>query len=201
MRADYTRPITRSSSWEKLIKAVTDLLDERDPSDVTVTAIVGAAGISRPTFYAAFGDLPTAFSEAALHRLASAFEEVVIDRDLPQEASSDAMAGAFDVILARFDENSEFFRKVLFGPGGQAVQARIISFLAERLRTASPVAPALDKGSLPSMMSSTAIAAGVVWTIVLWLEEQPRRSVEDMAIQLRDLVFRSAIGGLGGDVR
>ncbi|MGY5766316.1 TetR/AcrR family transcriptional regulator [Brachybacterium sp. DNPG3] len=187
-----------SRSTQRLREATLRLLDERGPESVTITEIVTEAGVTRPTFYAAFGDLPTAFADAALSRLEDAFAGMTLASDLPEAERADAMAAAFTAILHRLDQHAAFFAAALHGPGGVEVHERIVGFLAERVRETSPLAPAIEEGPLPLATTSTALAAAIVWTIRVWLDDPARSSVEEIAVLLRDLVLHAVIGGLGG---
>lgn len=187
-----------SRSRDKVLAAVIELLDEVAPEQITLTGIAERAGVTRPTVYAAFDDLPSAFAEAALTRLREGFVDAGISATITDEDRPAAMEDAFVDILRRLDEHSAFFSRVLRGPGGQQVLDRMVEFIAERVRTSSPVSPALQSGHVPAHDASVAIAAGVVWSMRRWVDESPRRTQEEMAARLRDLVLYSVVGGLGG---
>lgn len=187
-----------TSSRTRLITAVTELLDAGADSDrVTVTDIVTAAGLTRPTFYASFDDLPTAYAAAALARLDAAFVGLGVDPEVAAESRSERMRVAFESILDRLVVHADFFARVMRGPGGPIVHERIVDFLAARIRESSPVSHALARGPLPLEMSSTAIAGGVVWTMKRWMDEDARLAVANLAVLLRDYVEASVFGGLG----
>jgi glyoxylase-like metal-dependent hydrolase (beta-lactamase superfamily II) len=57
------------------------------------------------------------------------------------------------------------------------VEERILEFVANRIRVASPVSRALAAGALPVEMTSVAIAAGVVRTMTRWLAQSPQVAV------------------------
>lgn len=192
------KPGGSSKSRIRLLTAVTELLDSgTDTERVTITDVVSAAGMTRPTFYAIFDDLPAAFAASALDRLDTAFSGLGVDPDVSSEARSEQMRSAFEAILHRLSTHSDFFARVLRGPGGPIVQKRIVDYVAERLRESSPVSRALAIGRLPLEMSSAAIAAGVVWTMIRWMDDEDRRPVPEIAVQLRDFVETSVFGGLG----
>lgn len=187
-----------SRSRQRLREATLRLLDERGPHDVTITDVVAAAGVTRPTFYAAFGDLSTAFADAALSRLEDAFDGMTLASNLPEPERAEAMEAAFLSVLQRLERHADFFARVLRGPGGIQVLERVVNFLAERLRNDSPLSPAVSIGPLPATVSSSALAAGITWTTITWLENESRTSPEELATLLRDLVFHTVVGGLGG---
>ncbi|MFE0679104.1 TetR/AcrR family transcriptional regulator [Streptomyces sp. NPDC058867] len=185
-----------SRSKGKILEAVGALLDEREPDQVTITDVVHRAAVTRPTFYAAFADLPTAFAEAAVARLSDALDGEAIVDVTPADRQG-VMAAAIRRILTRLDQHPDFFAKVISGHGGHIVQARIIDFLAEELRTNTPVSTPLANGPLPAEVSSAAIAAGTVWTMLTWTAQNPRPPLETIAQQITDLIHHSVVSGLG----
>lgn len=185
-------------SRQRLIAAATELLDNRDDVDrVTVTTVVETAGVTRPTFYAVFDDLPSAFAASAITRLSEAFAGLSLDPETPADARSEQMLAAFTEILERLGRHGEYFTRVLTGPAGPMVHDRILDFIARRLRENSPVSGALAEGQLPLGVSSAAVAAGVVWTIRQWLRTEPRPAVTEAAAHVRLFVENAVIGGLG----
>ncbi|MGW0037547.1 TetR/AcrR family transcriptional regulator [Gordonia sp. NPDC003376] len=186
----------RRRSRDLLVGAVGELLDAHEPDQITITDVVNHASVTRPTFYAVFPDLPSAFAEAALTRMADAFAgEAAVD--VPDARRPDVMLGAITRILTRLAADAGFYTRVVNGHGAHIVQAQAIAFLADELLTNTPVSQALRTGPLPAETSATAIAAGVIWTGLRWLTANPREPVGAMAVELRDLVLRSVIGGLG----
>ncbi|WRS29949.1 hypothetical protein U6G28_10605 [Actinomycetaceae bacterium MB13-C1-2] len=187
-----------SRSRAKLLAAVTAVLDAtEDIERVTITDIVNRAGLTRPTFYAAFDDLPTAFAAAALARLEDAFADLDAAVGDVDEGRAALMRENFTIVLRRLSDNAEFFARVLRGPGGGIVQARLVEFVASRLRRHSPASVALARGPLPVEMTSAALAAGVMWTMLRWLEDDPRMPVPELAAQLSAYVEMSVFKGLG----
>lgn len=185
-----------TSSCARLVAAATALLDEREPGDITITDVVKAALLTRPTFYASVGDLPTVFAEAAVARISDALRGQATGEVDPGERAY-AMTSAITHILEGIVDHAEFFRRVLTGHGGHIVQARIVDLLAEEIRTNTPISAALARGPVPVAMSSRALAASVAWTMLDWFTDVDRRSVPELTEILRDLVHLSVVGGLG----
>jgi len=175
------------------------LLDERDPQTITVTDVVAEAGVSRPTFYAVFGTLPNAFAESALQRLSEAFSGLSVGTDVPESRRAEDMSAAFARIITRLEAHRMFYVRTTRGPGGHEILAAAIAFVAERLRHHSPLSPALRRGPLPLEATTTALAAGVTWLTLDWLDEPGGRSVRDLADLVRAIVLRAVDGGLAGD--
>lgn len=189
-----------SRSTARLRGATLRLLDERGPEELTITDVVAAAGVTRPTFYAVFGDLPSAVAEAALFRLEQAFEGATLAADLPAAERGPAMELAYLGILRRLEDHADFFSRILRGSGGYAVQERGVRFVAGRLREDSPLSPALAAGPLVLDAAATALAAAVTWRVLTWLGTAERESAEQLAVELRDLVLHAVVGGLGGTI-
>lgn len=187
-----------SPARARLLAAVTSLLDERDPQDVTITDVATRAGVTRPTFYATLGDLPTAFAEAAAARIAQALQgEAVVD--VPPSGRPEVMLAVLTRVLERIAPHADFFRRVLDGHGGHLVQRRVVDLLALELRSNSPVSVPLSRGPLPPEVASTAVAVVVAATMLDWFSQDPRNPVADQARLIRDLVLHIVIGGLGTD--
>lgn len=180
----------------RLRDAALRLLDERVPEEVTITDIVSEAGLTRPTFYAVFPDLASSFEDAAMSRLEAVFEGVALAGDLPPTQQAQAMETAFLTVIRRIALNEVFFARVLRSSGGRQIHHRLVQFLAERLRARSPLSAGLAGGPVPAEVSSEALAAGVIWTVTAWLEAEKRRPAEELATQIRDLLFHAVVGGL-----
>lgn len=195
-----SRTDSSPQSRQRLVVAATALLDEREPAKITITDVVKRAGLTRPTFYASFPDLPEVFAAAAVARLEDVFTAAP-PASAARQADAEELAAIFRELLTRMQPHAAFFLRVLNGPGGPAVETAIIEFLAERLRTSSPAASALAVGPLPLRVSSEAIAAGVTWTIRRWLAEMHGAdSATEIAADsqmLRDLVLHMTAPGLG----
>lgn len=181
-----------------LLAAVTSLLDERGAEHVTITDVAVRAGVTRPTFYAVFGDLPTAFAEAAVARIADALAGEAVG-EVPAGDRAEVMTVAIGRMLGRIAPHAEFFRRVLNGHGGHLVQQRVVALLAVEIRSNTPVSAALARGPLPVEVAATAIAAAIAWTMLDWFSRTPRVPVDELAEVIRDLLLHSVIGGLGAE--
>ncbi|WP_345470824.1 hypothetical protein QMQ05_13530 [Glutamicibacter ectropisis] len=181
----------------RLLTAVTQLLDSgAETTKITITDVVTTAGLTRPTFYATFDDLPAAFAAAALARLEDAFTGLTNDPTIPRHQQ---MRENFTVILMRLAEHSDFFACVLRGPGSILVQERVVEFVTSRLQAHSPLSTALAAGALPLEMTSSALAAGVTWTVIRWLDQDPQVTVPELAAQLSEYLESAVLSGLGNE--
>lgn len=191
------RPSGTRRPKTRLLDAVTSLLDEHDPSEITITAIVTRAEVTRPTFYSTYGDLPTAYAHAAVTRISEALPKPVPDS--PTEDRHEVMRAAIEQTLERIEPHAQFFSRVLIGHGGHQVQTEIVDLLTREFQLRTPVSTALSHGPLPAEKAATAIAAGVSWTMLTWFTTSPREPITTLAETLRDLIYHSVVGGLGGD--
>jgi AcrR family transcriptional regulator len=178
---------------DALIGAAIAALDERDPESVTITELVSAAGVSRPSFYQHFGDLPTLVHAAALARMRSAFDTVVTPTPGPDGDSWSVFSlGTLRELLSHFDEHAAFYLRAVGGPGGQHFAASVIRFLSDRFRTVSPLAAAIGASERPAERADF-LAAGVLWTITSWLptDTADRAGVDEMAHRVGMLLLSS----------
>lgn len=174
-----------------LIAAATAALDDRDPELVSITDLVAAAGVSRPSFYQHFGDLPTLVHAAALTRVREAFETIATPDNIGDSWTSFTQHTVHELI-AHFAEHSAFYLRAVSGPGGQHFAASVVRFLAERLETVSPLAPVITASLLPHELAEF-LAAGVFWTITTWLaaDRADRASVDEMTHRVGVLLLSS----------
>lgn len=125
---------------ECLISAMLHLLD-RDLAIPSISEAVKEAGVSRPTFYQHFGDIPTLVHAAAMRRLESAFAEL-------DEAESHARWDEFahhklTILFDHLDAHRAFYLGVLDGPSGSRLSVQFVDFIAQRLLLKSPLRAAL----------------------------------------------------------
>lgn len=160
---------TRSRS--ALIEAMAELLDsEASLESLSVTDVVRAAGVSRPTFYQHFGEMSLLVRAAALHRLAGAFA------DIPEVALGESwttfVRGTFRGLLLHLQGNVVFYKKALTSGGSQALSEDVIGLLAARLLDVSPLGPILRNRTLVGSPEDRAafLAAGTFWLVNRWLD-------------------------------
>ncbi|RWZ58272.1 TetR/AcrR family transcriptional regulator [Labedella populi] len=174
-----------------LIAAATAALDDRGTEFINITDLVATAGVSRPSFYQHFGDLPTLVHAAALARVREAFESIATPDNIGESWTSFTQRTVRELI-AHFAEHSDFYLRAVQGPAGQIFAASVIRFLSERLETVSPLAPVISDSLLPHELADF-LAAGVFWTITSWLGTDPsdRASVDEMTRRVGVLLLSS----------
>lgn len=117
--------VTRSRT--ALIGGVDELLTRRTAAEISVTDVVEAAGMSRPTFYQHFTDLGSAFAAAGLARLTTMFSQI-------DPSGPDELADSFADVVRRMEPDAQFYSRVQDSPGGAAFQAGTVELTAAWLR-------------------------------------------------------------------
>ncbi|MBS3180385.1 MULTISPECIES: TetR/AcrR family transcriptional regulator [unclassified Pseudoclavibacter] len=152
-----------------LIAAVVELLDEgRDAAQLSITDIVGRAGVSRPTFYKHFDDTAALIREAALRRLQSAFDRIPSVGDDPSWPTF--VRGTLRALLHELDADAPFYRAALESSFG-LLTGDVIAYLATRLLESSPLGPVIRRRPGPDTPRDRAefLAAGAMWHVTRWL--------------------------------
>ncbi len=144
--------VTRSRT--ALIGGVDELLTRRTAAEISVTDVVEAAGMSRPTFYQHFTDLGSAFAAAGLARLTTMFSQI-------DPSGPDELADSFADVVQRMEPDAQFYSRVQDSPGGTAFQAGTVELTAAWLRGL----PALSTLPADDDALWEFLAAGVVWII------------------------------------
>jgi AcrR family transcriptional regulator len=181
-------------SKRALVAAATELLDAHDLDALSITQVVAAAGVTRPTFYQHFGDLAELARAAAVTRLDTEFERY-------QPVSADVGDGLARVepvvrqLLEHLAAHRAFYRRVLHGPrSGSAVNAAV-DLVARRILERSPLLQSVaDPESEEIRDSVVIVSGGIVWLLSGWLGTPltGRDSVEAMAHRISVQLVRLA---------
>lgn len=187
---------------EVLIAAIDDALrggGERLPS---ITDLCASAGVSRPTFYQHFRDVPTLVAAAGADELEGLFEEIGAEADGEADWGT-TTPRVIGHLLERLFAAAPYYRRVLAESDAHAFQERVISFLAERLVVFTPLAEARERESDGEHVGrvATFLAAGATWLVVGWLKQGERRpSVEVAADEISRLLVTSIAAQTGAEV-
>ena len=151
-----------------LIEAATEALSTIDPGNLSITLLVKAAGVSRPTFYQHFSDLHELVHAAALSKLSAAFDSL-----LPADPAASLAVFTSEVsinLLKQLQADAAFYRRVLAFSGNSSLVAELIGFLSHRFLSRPAVAERFTTKT-PQLTSEYAqfVAAGVAWMAVRWL--------------------------------
>lgn len=160
-------------SLKSLQDAMLTLVDSQTLEQISITALVKAAGVTRPTFYQHFNDINDAARRVALIRLASAFQ--VPDPFPPRfDFSTDSVRAYVDAqalpVVAHLKEHREFYLRVLDGAGNAAFFDEIVSFIADRFLPDVYEIAARKQAALKDDLM-TVMAGGALSLMIRWLRD------------------------------
>ncbi|MDV6330917.1 TetR/AcrR family transcriptional regulator [Asticcacaulis sp. 201] len=172
-------------SFEALIRAISDLLDERALSEISITDVVRCAGVSRPTFYQHFPDLQTAAKAAALKRLSAAFPPVepIALAALGTEGIKDDIVARALPIFEHLKAHKDFYLRVRAGVGSLDIFEDLLPFVAHRTVRAS-------RGDAEETDATVFLISGIVGMVVHWMTSdfQGRNRPDQMAVRLANVI-------------
>lgn len=176
-----------------LIDAMTNALDTNEPgTGLSLSEISRAAGVSRPTLYQHFGDLPNLIRAAAMVRLVALFKSVpqpVADGKSPSVSTT-----ALRALLTELEHRRGFYLAVLDSAASREVRDDVIGFLATRIMDVTALGKAMHEvESTDEDVYERAmfLAAGVLWRTERWLRDEQAESAEQLAQRLSRLLASS----------
>lgn len=176
-------------SRELLLSAITTALDRPGDEQPSITELCAEAGVSRPTFYQHFGDVPSLIEAAAVERMHALFAAVA--PVAPQTDWEGAVPRVVRGLLEGLLGHADFFRRVLSGGTARAVQESVVAFLAQRLLTFSPLAERTPGEGDHARVERFAVflAAGTTWLVVGWLlDGEARRPAAEASADIAELL-------------
>ncbi len=179
---------------EVLITAIDEALSGDGEKLPSITELCATAGVSRPTFYQHFRDVPALVAAAGADELERLFEDLGAELESEGSTWEQAAPQVVSRLLERLFAAAPYYRRVLAESDAHAFQDRVISFLAARLLVFTPLAEAVDREGDRAHIERTAtfLAAGGTWLVVGWLKEGPQRpSVETAADEVSRLLVTS----------
>lgn len=174
-----------------IIAAVTELVDKGPVEQLSITRVVEAAGVTRPTFYQQFPDIVSAVQEAAYVRLAAAFPE---PGEMPGSRPTDTelhrhIVAHATAVLSHLAEYRTFYQRVLAAAAGVEFFNRFVALVASRM-----LPGALEAGGQSEEFQrdlTTVRASGMMWFVVRWITgaapEPP--SAATMAMRAADVAI------------
>lgn len=160
---------TRSRA--SLIAAVIDLVGERPVEAVSITEVAKEAGVTRPTFYQHFPDVPSAARAAALYQLSGAYP--YLDADL-EGISPDELRKTLEdrttSVLRHLRQNRAFYLNVFEGAGNIDLFDGLVAIVADRMML--PGASARPAASVAERDRKLLLAGGIMWLSVKWLRTE-----------------------------
>ncbi|MFC4243485.1 TetR/AcrR family transcriptional regulator [Gryllotalpicola reticulitermitis] len=181
-------------SKRALLAAATELLDAHDLDELSITQVVAAAGVTRPTFYQHFTDLGELASAAAVERLDAEFT-----RHEPPSADVADWSGRVEPLVRELLEHLAahrgFYRRVLRGSRSGAAIDAAVELVVRRILERSPLLDTVANRDTEEIRDAVVIVSGgIVWLLGNWLGTPltGRDSVPAMAHRISVQVLRLA---------
>jgi AcrR family transcriptional regulator len=154
-----------------LVDAITELLDERPVSEITISDLVRRAQVTRPTFYQHFSDIAAVARAALIERLQSSFPPQHLIREWEElDPTSWELEQTITGILSHIVHHSLFYRRVLHGAGSFPLYEDLCDFIEAELMTRSPIRHKIREAALSGRIDPAFIAGGFVTLVVRWLK-------------------------------
>ncbi|MCM1011979.1 MULTISPECIES: TetR/AcrR family transcriptional regulator [unclassified Brevibacterium] len=195
------RPARTTRSRTALVEAVSALLEQGDgTNEITISEVVALAGVSRPTFYKNFDDIPALVREAVRSGLAGAFD--AIPEAALGESWLDYVRGVFHGILTDLVRHSRFYLGAL-DLAETAISNDFVTFLGDHLLNVSPIGPVIRRrpGAYTAQQRAEFLAAGTVWHVRAWLrsDQASEASVDAFVDEIAALLL-SASGATAEEI-
>lgn len=165
---------------ESLIQAAFELVSKSPVTDISLTEIAQAAGVSRPTVYKQFNDTASLVAEATIESLDSILAD--IDAELSFEDGDKCLHALMRRFVSAVCEHRDFYRHAIYGPSAAQIMTGVARMLDERMRTRF-IGYRLSSSEVGADDCRAAISAGVVWLLIRWLGSDPEEagSPDDIA--------------------
>lgn len=121
--SDARRQRTRRALLQAVEEAVV-----ADPGDLTVSAVVKRAGISRSAFYANFSSLADLAESLMIEAMEGAAD--VMNRRLPEAGTEVTIRATFEAMRVHFTEHRGLYRAILTLPGSASAFRGAVDTLA-----------------------------------------------------------------------
>lgn len=179
-----------------LIEAMTRALDAHElGSALSVAEISRAAGVSRPTLYQHFGDLPNLMRAAAMVRLVALFDTVPQPEPDSGVSWREASVTALRALLTELEYRREFYLAVLDSTAAGDVREDVIEFLATRIVDVTALGPVM-KDAEPTEEDvhekALFLAAGALWRTERWLRDDKSEPANQLADRLSRILASAA---------
>ncbi len=146
-------------SLSALLDAVVRLVQTTPIKQISIKTVVEAAGVTRPTFYTHFRDVPDAIQKAALDRVGKAFPG-----HEPGETEAFDLATAREEIrvgLVHLAENRLFYLRVIDAAATVSFFDELVQFVEARMLP-----------TVAGRANADVFAGGAMWMVVRWMRGQ-----------------------------
>lgn len=162
-----TDPRTQRSR-ASIIAAVVELVESQPVEQISITRVVEAAGITRPTFYQHFPDVTKAIQAAVFERLAAAFPlPPQTDAALSEDELRRRIVDHATPVLAHLANHLVFYQRVLSSAIGVEFFDQLVSFVASRILL--DMSPSEGRDLALQQHLTTVMAAGMTWLVIRWV--------------------------------
>lgn len=166
------------------------LVETMPVHEITITRIVAAAGLTRPTFYQHFEDVPSALQLAALFRIEASVPHVADGAPdpfahLPLE---EQIVRTGELVLTHLGDNRQFYLAVLEA----APSTLLFDELAERLYARLLPEVFQNSNEAQTMLVDDlkyVLAGGCVWLMLRWLRGDLIASPHELASRVAQMLL------------
>ena len=184
-------------SRDAIIQAITAMIETTPLADISITQVVSAAGVTRPTFYQQFPDVLTAARVAGFHRLKTAFpfpDPLPPGTVLTVAELQDRIIKRAEPLYEHLSAHRTFYVRVMDAAGTAGFFAELIDFTAARLLPEAM--EALAGAPARVRIATEFFASGLTWLSIRWLRAEQTLPADVMSRQVAELVAE-----LIGDIR
>lgn len=150
-----------------LTAATRELVSERPVEDLSVTEVAALAGVSRPTVYQHFGDIPSLVAAATKEFMEGIFAH--IDATLEEENSLDYVRHLLALFVEGVYGQRAFCNNAMHGASALSIALDTMKYLDDRMRN-HVIGSRIPAEGQTAADQRAAISAGLVWMVVAWLD-------------------------------
>lgn len=158
-------------SCAALLDTIDTLLEEGiNPDRISVTELVGKAGLTRPTFYQHFQTITDLVGASVLRRLETIFATISSEDELKQNATEEVIRA----LLSYLCNDATYCITVFNSSAAQHLLNTLVDYIADRLYTVSPVGTSIKAlEGIDTWKYCQFLAAGTIWQVQEWLLTEP----------------------------
>lgn len=175
-------------SLSALIDATISLVEDRPVQQISITQLVETAGVTRPTFYQHFSDIPFAAQRAALHRLDQAIPPIGgVVMPMTEDVASQIEHHLLPA-LTHLADHRTFYLRVIEGGASVTFFEELVRFVASKMSPELFCQTANQKGVVEKDLLDM-VAGGSMWLLVRWLRGEIEGSPNSIAQRLASTAF------------
>ena len=173
-----------------MVDAAIELVASSPVSEISITQVAEAAGVSRPTIYQHFGDVPGLVAAATEEYMTGVFER--IDTKLAGREGEDGyIQDMLRLFVGELYDNRSFCAHAMYGPSALMIAVDEMARLSDRMRGHVIGHRVCTEGqALEDRLG--AISAGLVWMVGVWLvtDFKGENAPDAFAMRLTDTLLR-----------